>query len=168
MLLLFHDNFILIEATSSHFFRVTTSTKQLLFRVSYFFFFFFFSIRIFFHGHWRPTGQQEKGGDHFLFHSTTSIRSRTFRHLCSTLRVRWLSQIFNRNAYIYQTVTRWDLPSYRITIWLIDVVKLVFVCLLDDFISGFCYSNLDKGYQWTRSLIDYHPCITSEPTNQVS
>ena len=38
MLPLFHDNFILIEATSSHFFRVTTSTQQLLFRVSYFFF----------------------------------------------------------------------------------------------------------------------------------
>ena len=33
----FQDNFILVEATSSHFFRVTTSTQQLLFRGSYFF-----------------------------------------------------------------------------------------------------------------------------------
>ena len=24
----------------------------------------FFSIRAFFHGHWQPTGQQGKGGDH--------------------------------------------------------------------------------------------------------
>ena len=37
MLPLFQDNFILREATSSHFFRVTTSTQQLLFRCSYFF-----------------------------------------------------------------------------------------------------------------------------------
>ena len=37
MLSLFQDNFILVEATSSHFFRVTTSTQQLLFRSSYFF-----------------------------------------------------------------------------------------------------------------------------------
>ena len=37
MLPLFQDNFILGEATSSHFFRVTTSTQQLLFRGSYFF-----------------------------------------------------------------------------------------------------------------------------------
>ena len=37
MLPLFQDNFILVEATSSRFFRVTTSTQQLLFRDSYFF-----------------------------------------------------------------------------------------------------------------------------------
>ena len=50
---------------------------------------FFFSIRVFFHGHWRLIGHQGKGGDHFLFHSTTSTRSRTFRHLFATLHVRW-------------------------------------------------------------------------------
>ena len=60
--------------------------------------FFFFTIRVFFHGHWRLTGQQEKGGDLLLFHSTTSTRSRTFGHLFATLHVRWLSCIFNRNA----------------------------------------------------------------------
>ena len=37
MLPVFQDNFILIEATSSHFFRVTTSKQQLLFCGSYFF-----------------------------------------------------------------------------------------------------------------------------------
>ena len=37
MLPLFQDSFILGEATSSHFFRVTTSTQQSLFRSSYFF-----------------------------------------------------------------------------------------------------------------------------------
>ena len=37
MLPLLQNNFILVEATSSRFFRVTTSTQQLLFRGSYFF-----------------------------------------------------------------------------------------------------------------------------------
>ena len=37
MLLLFQDNLIFGEATSSHSFRVTTSTQQLHFRSSYFF-----------------------------------------------------------------------------------------------------------------------------------
>ena len=37
MLPLFQDNFILVEATSSHFFRVTTLTQQLLIRDSCFF-----------------------------------------------------------------------------------------------------------------------------------
>ena len=71
-----------------------------------------------------------------LFHSTTSTHSRKFRHLFATLHVRWLSHIFNRNACVYQTATRWDLPPYRITIWLTDVM-LVFVCLLVDLILGF-------------------------------
>ena len=86
---------------------------------------FFFSIRVFLHGHWQLTGQQGKGGDLFLFHSTTSTCSWTFRHLCANLHVRWLSHIFNCNTCIYQTATRWDLPPYRITIWLIDDVLLI-------------------------------------------
>ena len=59
------------------------------------------------------------------------------------------------------------LTPYWITIWLIDDVKFVLVCLLDDLILGFCYSNLDAGNRWTRTRINYHPCFTSEPTNQV-
>ena len=97
----------------------------------------FFSIRVFFHGHWRLTGQQGKGGDHFLFPSTTSTRSRTFRHLFVILHVKCLSHIFNRNACIYQAATPWDLSPYRITIWLIDDVMLIFVLLLAYFILGF-------------------------------
>ena len=58
-------------------------------------------------------------------------------------------------------------PPYRITIWLIDAVKFVLICLLDDMILDFCCSNLDTGNRWTRARINYHPCITSEPTNQV-
>ena len=77
-----------------------------------------------------------------LFHSTTSTHSRTSRNLFATLHVKWLSHIFNRNACIYQAATRWDLPTYRITIWLIDDVIVIFVCLLVELILGFCYSYM--------------------------
>ena len=80
----------------------------------------FFFYEGFLHRQWRFTGQQGKGGDHLLFHSTTYTRSRTLRHLFETLHVRWLSRIFNCNACVYQTATRWDIPPYRITIWVID------------------------------------------------
>ena len=60
----------------------------------------------------------------------------------ATLHVRLLSHISNRTAWIYQAATRWDLPPYRITIWLIDDVLLIFVCLLVDLIQGFWYSYL--------------------------
>ena len=41
-------------------------------------------------------GREGTFWDLFLFDSTTSTRSRTFRHLFATLHVRWLSNIFNR------------------------------------------------------------------------
>ena len=104
----------------------------------------FFSIRVFFHGHWRLTGRKGKRGDHLLFHSITSTCSRAFIHLFATLHVRWLLHIFNRTACIYQTATRWGLPPYPITTWLIDDVMLFFVCLLDDLILDFCYSDLTR------------------------
>ena len=93
-----------------------------------------FFIRVFFHRHWRFTGQQGKGGDLFLFHSTTSTRLRTLRHLFATLHVRWLLRIFNRSACIYQTATRWDLP-YRITYHLTDwlMMQCLFVYLMNWF-----------------------------------
>ena len=102
--------------------------------------YYFFSVRVFFHRHWRFTGQQGKGGGHLLFHSTTSTCLRTLRHLLATLHVRWLSRIFNRNACVYHTASRWDLPPHQITIWVID--DAMFVCLLDALILGFCYSDL--------------------------
>ena len=127
---------------------------------------YYFSIRVLSR---TPTtqGTAGKGEDHFLFHSTTSNHSRTFRHLFATLHVRWLSHIFNRTACIYQTATRWDLPPYQISIWLINDVALIFVSLYDDLILAFLLQLLETGNRWTRTHIDYHLCITSEPTNQV-
>ena len=116
----------------------------------------FFSIRFIFHGHWQFTGQQRKGGDLLLFHSTTSTHLRTFRNLFATLHVSWLSHIFNRIACIYQTATWWDVPPYRITIWLIDDVTLsscLFTWWLDS--SFFCYSNFRRetgGFELASSI----------------
>ena len=130
--------------------------------------FFFFSIRVLFHRDWRLTGLEGKGGDHLLFHSTTSTSSRTFRHLFATLYVRWLSHIFNRIVCIYQAATRWDLPPYRITIWLTNDVTLSFCLFTWWFDSSFSLlRQSETGNRWIWTRIDYHSCITSEPTNQV-
>ena len=93
-----------------------------------FFLVYFFYQGFFFTDTDDPQDSREREGNHLLFHSTTSTRSQIFGHLFATLHVRWLSHIFNHIACIYQTATRWDLPPYRITIWLIDDVTLSF-CL---------------------------------------
>ena len=118
-------------AISTGHFQETGSKSRFLLKKIYFF------IRVFFHKHWQFTGQQGKEGDRLLSHWTIFTFPRAFRHLIATLHVRWLSRIFNRTACIYQTATRWDLPPYRITIWLIDDVTLVFVCLPNDLILAF-------------------------------
>ena len=126
----------------------------------------FFSLRVFFHRHWQLTGSGSEGN---IFYSTLPLPP-THGHSDSyftPLHMRWLSNISNRTACIYQTATRWDLPPYRITIWLIHDVMLIFVCLLVDLIQGFFLQLFDTGNQWTRTCIYYYPCITSEPTNQV-
>ena len=126
----------------------------------------FFSYQGFLHRHWQLAGQQGKRGDHLLFLSTISTRSRILRHLFATLHMRWLSRIFNRNPCVYQTATRWDLPTYRIIIWVIDWwcnVRL-FTWWLD---IRFLLLRFDIGNRWIWTRIVYHPWITSEPTNQV-
>ena len=95
----------------------------------------FFIYQDFLHRDWRFTGQQGKEGDHLLFQSTTSTCSWTLRHLFAILHVRWLSRIFNLLLLdeIYHLI---ELPFQ----WLID--DAMFVCLLDELILGFCYSDL--------------------------
>ena len=121
-------------------------------------------IGIFFYTHWQLTGQQGKGGDNFLFHSTTSKHSQTFRYLFVILHVKWLSHIFNCTACIYQNATRWDLPPYQITTWLINDVMLIFCLFTWWFNFKFLLQQFDTGNWWTRTCIDFHPCITSKPT----
>ena len=87
----------------------------------------------------------------YHFHPLTK-----FRQLFATLHVRWLSHIFNRTVCIYQAATRWDLPPYRITIWLTDDVALSF-CLFTWWFdsSFFCYTNLrweTGGFELTSTI----------------
>ena len=66
----------------------------------------------------------------YHFHSLTNIQI----FICNFSREMTITYF---ESWIYQTATRWDLPPYRITIWLIDDVMLIFVCLLVDLILGF-------------------------------
>ena len=114
----------------------------------------FFSIRVFFHRHWRFTGQQGKGWVHLLFHSTTSTILRTLRHLFATLHVRWLSHILIAKLVFARLLL--DEICHLIELpfeWLID--DAMFVCLLDELILGFCYSDLTwetGGFEFTSTI----------------
>ena len=94
-----------------------------------------------------------KGGDHLLFHSSTSICSGIFKHLFAILHLRWLSCVLNRNACVYQTATRRDLILYRISITLND--WWCNVCLLT-----WWFDSLQQFGNFV-----YHLCIISERTN---
>ena len=94
----------------------------------------------------------------YHFHPLTNIQTFILK-LCTIF-------IFNRNACVYQTATRWDLPPYRITIWLIDL--WCNICLFTWwFDSKFLLQQFDLGNLWIWTRINYHPCIKSEPTNQM-
>ena len=121
--------------------------------------FFFFSIRVFFHRHWRFTGQPGKGQPHVLFHSTTSTCSQILRHLFAALHVRWLSPILIATLVFNWLLLDEILPPYRITIWLTDWRWNV--CLFTWWIdSKFLLQLFDMGNRWIWTRIDYHPCIT--------
>ena len=117
----------------------------------------FFYIRVFFHGHLQFIGQQGKREHHLLFHfSTLPLFHSNIQTFVLQLCTSDDSLISNRSACIYQAATRWDLPPYRITIWLIDDVMLIFVCLFVDLIQGFCYSYLileTGGFELTSTII---------------
>ena len=104
------------------------------------------NLRIFFLSRFSSTGtgnsQDCRGKERTIFYSnsTTSSRSRASRHLFANLHVRWLSHIFNRNACIYQTATRWDLPPLELLFdWLMMWCWFSFVCWFD---FRFCFSYL--------------------------
>ena len=127
----------------------------------------FLEIRVFFHVHWRLTWQQGKGGDHFyptLPLSPAHEHSDIYLQLCI-----WDDyHIFLIARLVFTRLLLDEIYhlDYRVTIWLIDDVTLVFVCLRNDSILAFFLQQLETGNRWTRTRIDYHLCITTEPTNQ--
>ena len=95
----FHDRLVKINIQKIYIYVIIIIFWWKRWKMTDFFFFFFYqdflSQTLTTH---RTAGE---GRGPFLFHSTTSTRSRTFRYLFATLHVRWLSHIFNRTACIY-------------------------------------------------------------------
>ena len=98
----------------------------------------FFSIRLFFTD--TADSQDSRGKEGTIFYSILPLPTTDEHWDITTLHVRWLSRIFKRKACVYQTASQWNLPPYRITIWVID--WWCKVCLLDELTLGFCYSDL--------------------------
>ena len=99
----------------------------------------FFSIRVFFHRHWKFTGQEGKRGEHLLFNCTTSTRLWTFRHL-------QLCMWDDYHIFLIATLVFTRLLFSEIG----DLIKLLFdwlmmqclfICVLDDLIVGFSYQS---------------------------
>ena len=103
----------------------------------------FFSIRVFFHGHCQLTHWTAGEGRGISFYyTTTSTLSWTFRHLfCNFAREMNIKYVYLIYC-ICQATPGWDLPPYRITIWLNDDAMLILVCLFVDLIQRFCCSYL--------------------------
>ena len=59
---------------------------------------------------------------------------------------------------------QWDLPPSWNTFSLIYDAKFLFFTWYD---SRFLLQQFDLGNQWIWTCINYHPCITNKPTNQV-
>ena len=57
------------------------------------------------------------------------------------------------------------LSNYHLIDWRCGVS--FFVCLRDDLILATLLQQFETESRWTQTLSDYHPYITSEPTNQV-
>ena len=89
----------------------------------------FFFYQGFLHRHWRFTGQQGKGGDHLLFHSTTSTRWRTLGHLFAcemTITYFWSQRLCLPDCYSMSFST---LSNYHLSDWLI--MQCLFVYLMN-------------------------------------
>ena len=130
-----------------------------------------FFIRVFFHGHWRLTGQQGKREDHLLLDSTSPIYS--YLQLCMWDKdhifliapLAFSRLLLDEIYHLMELLFDWLIDCWLID-WLIDWWSNV--CLFTWwFDSRLLPQQLNTGNRWTQTRIDYHPSITSEPTNQV-
>ena len=127
---------------------------------------FFISVRVFFTD--TDDSQDSKGREGTIFYSTLPLppaheHSDIYLQLCmwDDYHVFLIATLVFTRLLLDEIYHLIELPFE----WLID--DAMFVCLLDELILGFCCSNFDMGSRWIWTRIDYHPCITSEPTNQV-
>ena len=126
----------------------------------------FFFIRVFSHGYWRLTGQQGKGGDHHLFHSTTSHPLANIQTLISNFaREMTITYFYFHRLYLpcWYSLRFTTLSNYCLIDRWCNVGFCLFTCWFD---SRFLLQLFYTGNWWTQTRIDHHPCNTSEPTNQ--
>ena len=112
----------------------------------------FFSIWIFFRGHWRFTGWQEKGGDH-LFLSSIFTCSQTFINFFCC----FVSEIIAAHA-ITRSYMKFEFE------WL-NINFVLLVNFISDLITSISQFP-DKQWIWTH--IDNDPIITNDTIDQVS
>ena len=71
------------------------------------------------------------------------------------------------HIFIYQTATSMGfttLSNYHMIDWWRDVNFCLLTWWID---SWFSSQKFDTGNRWTSTRIDYHPCITTEPTKHL-
>ena len=72
----------------------------------------------------------------------------------TTLLQRWFD-VAPRRDVVSTRRQRWNNVGDRITIWLIDDVTLVSVCLHDDLILAFLLQQFETRNRWIRTRMDY-------------
>ena len=72
----------------------------------------------------------------------------------TTLFQRWFD-VAPRRDVVSTRRQRWNNVGDRITIWLIDDVTLVSVCLHDDLILAFLLQQFETRNRWIRTRMDY-------------
>ena len=131
-----------------------------------FFFFFDFSIWVFFTD--TDDSQDSRGREGTIFYSTLPLPpAHEHWDIHFQLCMRNDYHVFSIATLVFTRLLLDEiLPPYRITIWVIN--WWCNVCLCTGWIdTRFLLQRFDIWNRWIWTRIDYHPCITSEPTNQV-
>ena len=119
----------------------------------YFFLCIVFSMRVFFHGHWRLTGQQGEGGGHLFiplchFHHFTNIQAFTCNFACE-MTYFYSHRLYLPDCYSIRFTT---LSNYHLNDWWCDVS--FFFCVSDDLILAFLWDGkpVDSNSHWLSPL----------------
>ena len=123
-------------------------------------------IRVFFHGHWPLTGQQGEGEEDLFYYTLPfpPAHEQTFiLQLCT-----WDDYHMFLIAALVFTKLLID-EIYHLNQSPIDLLMMwgwffLFTCWFD---SKFLLQLFDTGNRWNWTCIDYHACVTSEPTKLV-
>ena len=125
----------------------------------------FFFYQDFLHRHW--DSQDSSGREAIIFFSILPLPAAhehwdIYLQLCI-----WDDyHVFLMATLVFTRLLLDVIPAYRITIWVIDwwFNVYLFTWWID---TRFLLQWFDIGNRWIWTRIDYRPCITSEPTNQV-